>query len=335
MSVGRKILVTGAGGWLGSAIVRALLARGDTVLAADLAFGPEMAALAASHPALACAVVDLGEWPQVMRLFEGGRPDAVIHAAAIVGVAQAADIPIKALRVNVEGALHLFEAMRLAGVKRVVHISTEETYGDFESALIDEEHPQRPVSVYGVTKLAVEHYGRVYSRDHGLECINVRTCWVYGPRLPRPRVPRTFIEAALRGEPFHLAEGGAFAVDQVYIDDTVAGALLALDKAQHRYDSYNIATGEAPSVADVARIVNAAVPGARITVGAGEYAHGSTVRSARKGALDIRRAQAELGYRPQYDLQRGILATIEATRADRAAAAQAITSASARKESSS
>jgi len=93
--------------------------------------------------------------------------------------------------------------MRLNGVKRVIHISTEETYGDFLTPVIDEDHPQKPLSVYGLTKLAAEHYGRVYSRDHGLECINVRTCWVYGPHLPRLRMPRTFVEAALRGEPFH------------------------------------------------------------------------------------------------------------------------------------
>jgi len=313
----KKILVTGACGWLGAEIVRTLLARGDQVVATDLAISPAALALADTEPKLRTAAVDLGEWHQVLRLFEAHKPDAVIHAAAIVGVIQAADIPIKALRVNVEGSINLFEAMRLQGVKRVVHISTEETYGDFLTPLIDEDHPQRPVSVYGVTKLAAEHYGRVYSRDHGLECVNVRTCWVYGPHLPRLRVPRTFIEAALRGEPCHLAEGGELAVDQVYISDTVAGVLLALDKPRHRFDSYNIATGEAPTIADVAEAVNRAVPGARITVGrsGGAYAHGGVVRSAVKGALDIRRATAELGYRPQYDLQRGIEATIAATRA--------------------
>ncbi|HXE49485.1 MAG TPA: NAD(P)-dependent oxidoreductase [Ramlibacter sp.] len=317
----KKILVTGASGWLGAEIVRTLLARGDAVVAADLAISPALAKIAAGNPGLSTAVADLGEWHQVVRLFEQHHPDAVVHAAAIVGVINAADLPIKALRVNVEGAINVFEAMRLAGVKRCVHISTEETYGDFQSELIDEEHPQKPVSVYGVTKLAVEHFGRVYSRDHGLECINVRTCWVYGPDLPRLRVPRTFIEAALRGEPHHLAEGGDLAVDQVHISDTVAGVLLALDKPQHRFDSYNIATGKAPTVADVAEIVNRAVPGARITVASsGPYAHGGTVRSAVKGALDISRARAELGYEPQYDIRRGIEATIDATRASFAAA---------------
>lgn len=311
----KKILVTGACGWLGTALVEALLARGDAVVATDLAISPATAALAAHDRRLTTLPVDLGEWQQLVRLFETQRPDAVIHAAAIVGVVQAADIPIKALRVNVEGSVNLFEAMRLNGVKRVIHISSEETYGDFQAPVIDEDHPQKPLSIYGLTKLAAEHYGRVYSRDHGLECINVRTCWVYGPHLPRLRMPRTFVEAALRGEPFHQADGGNLAVDQVYIADTVAGALLALDKPKHRFDAYNIATGKAPTLRDTADAVNRAIPGAKITVGdSGPYHHGGKVLSAVKGALDIGRAKAELGYKPAYDLQRGIEATIAATR---------------------
>lgn len=311
----RKILVTGACGWLGSAIVEALLDRGDSVVAVDLAISPAMAARSARESRLVAAAVDLGEWHQVLRAFETHRPDAVIHAAAVVGVVQAADIPLKALRVNVEGSINLFEAMRLSGVRRVVHISTEETYGDFQASVIDEDHPQKPTSVYGLTKLAAEHYGRVYSRDHGLECINVRTCWVYGPHLPRLRMPRTFVEAALRGEPFHQEDGGEFAVDQVYIADTVAGVLLALDKPQHRFDAYNIATGAAPTLRDTAEAVNRAIPGAKITVGdSGPYRHGGKVLSAIKGALDIGRARAELGYEPRFDLQKGIEATIAETR---------------------
>ena len=313
----KKILVTGACGWLGMEIVNTLLKRGDSVVATDLAISPPMAALAAKNASLTAASADLGEWHQVLGLLRDHKPDAIIHAAAIVGVIQCADIPIKALRVNVEGSINLFEAMKLTGVKRVVHISTEETYGDFNSAVIDEDHPQNPTSVYGATKLAVEHFGRIYSRDHGLECINVRTCWVYGPHLPRLRVPRTFVEAALRGEAHHLDEGGDLAVDQVYISDTVAGALLALDQPRHRFDSYNIATGAAPTIGDVADAVNRAIPGARITAGStGPYKHGGKVLSARKGALDIRRAREELNYEPQFDLQKGIEATIEATRAE-------------------
>jgi nucleoside-diphosphate-sugar epimerase len=312
----KTVLVTGACGWLGSAIVRALLDRGDVVVATDLAITPSIAALSGRELRLTAIAADLGEWHQIVRLFEKHRPDAVVHTAAIVGVVFTADIPLKALQVNVGGSINLFEAMRLSGVKRVIHISSEETYGDFQKPLIDEEHPQRPVSVYGLTKLTVEQYGRIYSRDHGLECINVRTCWVYGPHLPRLRMPRTFIEAALRGEPYHQPDGGNLAVDQVYIADTVAGVLLALDKAQHRFDAYNIATGMAPTLRDTANAVNKAVPGAKITVGDnGPYRHGGLVLCSVKGALDIRRAQAELGYQPKYDIQKGIEASIAATRA--------------------
>jgi UDP-glucose 4-epimerase len=312
----KTVLVTGACGWLGSAIVRALLDRGDVVVGTDLAITPPIAALSLREPRLTSMAADLSEWHQIVRLFEKYRPDAVVHTAAIVGVVFAADIPLKALQVNVGGSINLFEAMRLSGVKRVIHISSEETYGDFQKPVIDEEHPQRPVSVYGLTKLTVEHYGRIYSRDHGLECINARTCWVYGPHLPRLRMPRTFIEAALRGEPYHQPDGGNLAVDQVYIADTVTGVLLALDKAEHRFDAYNIATGMAPTLRDTANAVNKAIPGAKITVGDnGPYRHGGLVLCGVKGALDIRRAQAELGYQPRYDIQKGIAAVVAATRA--------------------
>lgn len=312
----KTVLVTGACGWLGGAIVRALLDRGDVVVGTDLAITPPIAALSVREPRLTAIAADLSEWHQIVRLFEKHRPDAVVHTAAIVGVVFTADIPLKALQVNVGGSINLFEAMRLSGVKRVIHISSEETYGDFQKPVIDEEHPQRPVSVYGLTKLTVEHYGRIYSRDHGLECINARTCWVYGPHLPRLRMPRTFIEAALRGEPYHQPDGGNLAVDQVYIADTVTGVLLALDKAEHRFDAYNIATGMAPTLRDTANAVNKAVPGAKITVGDnGPYRHGGLVLCSVKGALDIRRAQAELGYQPRYDIQKGIEAAVAATRA--------------------
>jgi len=310
----KRILVTGASGWLGIGIVKSLLARGDHVIALDVRSSPQLIALQTQYSALTPVEVDLGEWSQVMDVFREHQPQAVIHAAAIVGVVLAADVPIKAMRVNVEGAVNLFEAMRMHNVKRVVHVSTEETYGDFTTQIIDENHQQKPTSVYGLTKLAAEHYGRIYSDRYGLECINIRTCWVYGPHLPRARVPKVFIDAALAGTSYHLKTGGDLAVDQVYIDDTVAGILLALDKKSHRFDAYHIATGQAPTIDDVARIVRDLVPGAKVSTSPGWYLHGDKFPTARKGALDISRARAELGYIPQYDLRQGIAHTIEEAR---------------------
>lgn len=309
-----KVLVTGASGWLGMAIVRALLGRGDGVVAMDLHLAPALVQLAAENKNLTMAQGNLAEWSQTLDIFRHHEPEMVVHAAAIVGVVAAADIPVQAMRVNIEGSINLFEAMRHTGVKRVVHISTEETYGDFEHAVIDEEYRQRPTSIYGLTKLAAENYGRVYSDRYGLECINIRTCWVYGPDLPRARVPKVFIDAALAGKPYHLESGGDLAVDQVYIDDTVQGVLLALDKPQHAYDAYHIATGVAPTIDDVARIVRELVPGAQVTTAPGPYRHGDQFLTAQKGALDISRARKELGYSPRFDIHAGIAETLNAAR---------------------
>ncbi|MGS1115708.1 NAD-dependent epimerase/dehydratase family protein [Castellaniella sp. UC4442_H9] len=313
------ILVTGASGWLGSAIVEALLARGDAVTGLDLRSSAAALALAQKYPSLSLVEADLGEWGQVVDVFGSAQPRAVIHTAAIVGVAPAADIPIKALRVNTEASVNVLEAMRLSGTRRLIYVSTEETYGDFTAPIITEDHPQKPNSIYGLTKLATEHYGQIFAERYGLECINVRTCWVYGPDIPRARVPKIFIDAALDGVPCHLEEGGDLAVDQVHISDTVAGVLLALDKEHHRYDAYHIATGQAPTIADVARIIGELIPGADLSAAPGRYLHGGRFPTARKGALDISRARRELGYAPRYDLRAGLEQTVLATRAERAA----------------
>ena len=309
-----RVLVTGGGGFLGAAIVEALASRGDEVMALDLAIGPRLQRLAARHPKVEIAAGEITEWPHLAHAMAAWRPDKVVHCAAVVGVPASVGAPIATLRVNLEGTLNLFEAMRLFGVRRVVNLSSEEVYGPFGAPVIDEEHPCRPLMAYGISKLAVEHLGRSYGRLYGLECINVRTCWVYGPDLPRPRVPKILVDAALEGRPLHLPAGGDFRVDHVYVADTVQGVLLALDKEQHAFDVYNIATGQAPSLAEIVAIVKEIVPGAALSVGPGDYQFDERVGPVQKGALDIRRAREHLGYRPRYDIRQGLAATIEARR---------------------
>ena len=305
-----RVLVTGGGGFLGGAIVAALAARGDTVIALDLAFG--------AQPPAANVIRVVGnviEWPQLARAIADHRPDKVVHCAAIVGVLPSVEAPIATMRVNVEGSLNLFEAMRLFGIRRVVHISSDEVYGAFGAPVIDEEHPCRPLLAYGVSKHTVEQLGRSYGALYGLECINVRTCWVYGPGLPRARVPKTLVDAALAGRPLHLPTGADFRVDQVYVADTVQGVLLALDHPAHPFDAYNIATGQAPSLSEIVAIIKDLVPGADLSVGADPFRYNDHLAPVAKGALDIRRARKHLGYAPRYDIRQGLAAYIAAARA--------------------
>lgn len=313
-----RILVTGASGFIGAAVTEALARRGDTVAAFDIAVSPALARICARYPHVQAVPGEITEWPHVAAALREARPEAVVHCAAIVGVVASLDAPFATLRVNVGGALNLMEAMRLFGVRRLVNLSSEEIYGPFERDLIDEDHPCRPTLPYGISKFAAEQLARDQARLHGLDAVHVRTCWVYGPGLPRPRVPKILIEAAAERRPLHLEEGGDFRVDHVYIDDLVAGILAVLDRPRHRFDAYHIATGEAPSLAEMVAIVKELVPGAELSVGPGPYRMGGRVELVRKGALDIARARAELGYAPRFDIRAGLEAYLRAWRAGQA-----------------
>jgi UDP-glucose 4-epimerase len=306
-----RVLVTGASGFIGYGVTEALLARGDDVLATDVAISPRLQKLAEQNPALKFTAGEITEWPLLVRLLKDGKPDKIVHCAAVVGVPASVGSPIGTFRVNVEGTINLLEAMRFFGVRRMVNISSEEIYGPFLSDTIDEDHRCLPTKPYGISKFVVEQVARDYAAAHGLECIHTRTCWVYGPYFPRPRAPRNLLDAAIHGRSLHLPGGASYAVDQVHIDDVVQGVLLALDKPSHKYDAYHIATGVAVSFGEVVGIIKARLPKADISYGSGPLQFVDGTEAVRKGALSIARAERELGYKPRWTMQTGLDAWID------------------------
>jgi nucleoside-diphosphate-sugar epimerase len=140
----------------------------------------------------------------------------------------------------------------------------------------------------------------------------VRTNWVYGAGLLRPRVPKTLIDAAARGQPLRLERGAEFRVDHTYIDDLVTGTLLVLDHERHDFDAYHIASGAAPSLSEIVEVIKDLVPGAEISLGPGTIEFAPGITAWKKGALDITRAAKALGYKPRYDIHAGIAATLKA-----------------------
>jgi UDP-glucose 4-epimerase len=306
------VLVTGGAGFIGSAVARALVERGDEVVAVDMGPSPASAGLAQAFPkSFSFVPGDLTEWAQMAQVIKRVRPEAIVHCAAVVGVLNSVSAPIATMRINVEGSLNLMEAMRLFDVRRMVHISSEEVYGPFDADIIDETHPARPLKPYGISKYAVEQLSRDYVRTHGLDILHVRTCWVYGPRLPRPRIPKILIDAIIDKHPCHLDRGADFRVDHIYIDDCVDGILKVLDHRDHRHDVYNIATGAAPSLGDIFNILKELAPDADLSVGPGTYEFAPGLAAVKKGALDITRARSALGYQPRHDIHSGLAAYIE------------------------
>jgi UDP-glucose 4-epimerase len=306
-----KVLVTGGGGFLGSALTEALAARGDTAIAFDAGYSTSATSMA-NVVQLVGDVTDAGS---VFSAFAEHRPERVIHCAAIVGIMSSRLTPTTVLRTNIEGSANIFEAARINGVCRVVHISSEEVYGRYPTPTVTEDSLTFPVMPYGVTKLAVEHLSRSWRDMHGLDTINLRISWVYGARLPRPRIPRILVEAAVNGKSFHLSEGADTRIDHTYVDDFVAGALGALDFAEHPFDTYNLATGQAPTVAEMVAILREIVPAADISVGPGLMQHTGGYEMPAKGALDSTRAHEVFGYTPRFDLRTGLEAYVAALRA--------------------
>jgi nucleoside-diphosphate-sugar epimerase len=305
------ILVTGASGFVGAAVVAALAARGDRVTAFDMGLSPALREIAQEYDNVRTVLGEITECPTVVALFQEDAPNCVFHAAAIVGVVASVRAPMRTFEVNIGGSINLLEAMRLFGTRRMVHMSSEETYGPFQADTIDEEHPQNPLHPYGVSKLSVEHLGRGYREQCGLEVIHLRAIWVYGPDLPRDRVPNSFINAAIAGRPFHQPFGADFICDHTYIDDMADLALRAIDKDEHPHDAYNVGTGRGVSLREIAEITAELVPGAQLSVGNEPFRHGDAdfnVACVRKGALDISRAREVLGYDPKFDIRRGLAA---------------------------
>jgi UDP-glucose 4-epimerase len=301
-----SIMITGGGGFIGLALAEAIAARGNIAVAFDLSFPDDVT----SSPRLQLVRGDVTDAAGVVAAVRSHGVDRIIHAAAIVGIAPAVQMATTVVRVNVEGSINVFEAARILGVRRVIHISSEETYGRYATPTVDESSPAFPLTVYGASKLATEHFGRAWRAMYGLEVINLRIGWIYGLRLPRARVPKILVDAAVHGEALHLSEGGDSRMDHTYVDDIVDGTLAALDHRDHPFDTYNLATGTAPSVHEMIAILREIVPDARISAGGGEIKHPGGIDMSRKGALDISRAAKVFGFRPRYDLRAGLEAYI-------------------------
>jgi UDP-glucose 4-epimerase len=305
------VLVTGGAGFLGAAVVRRLARRGDQVIALDNFQAGAPANLEGLGSNVRLIPGDVTDLSGLLGLIKQHGVRRIIHAAAIVSVVPSLTAPSHVTRVNIAGTLNVLEAMRLFDVERAVHISSEETYGAFRHEPADEEHPLAPTAPYGITKVASEQLGRFYRALYQTDFINVRTSWVYGPSFPRQRIPRTLIEAALAGRALHLPHGGDARIDHTYLDDCVDGILLALDHASHPFDAYNIASGEGRTIAEMVALVTEMIPGADLSVGPGPFWYDDRLVAPPKGALDVTRAGTTLGYRPKYDLRRGLATYIE------------------------
>jgi UDP-N-acetylglucosamine/UDP-N-acetyl-alpha-D-glucosaminouronate 4-epimerase len=301
-------LVTGGGGFIGSALARALLERSHQVRVVDNFSTGRRENLAEVASRIELFEVDICDLEKLRPAFSG--VDYVLHGAALPSVPRSIEDPLASNRANVEGTLNVLLAARDAGVKRVVYAASSSAYGDTPTLPKVETMVSQPISPYGVTKYAGELYAQVFTRVYGLESVCLRYFNVFGPRQhpssPYSGVLSKFITALLRGDRPTIYGDGEQSRDFTYIDNVVEANLLACTSSRAVGKVINIATGSRETlnqvVAALGRIVGKPVEPIYAPPRTGDILH---------SLADIRLARALLGYRPKVMFEEGLRQTFE------------------------
>ncbi len=302
-------LVTGAGGFIGSAVTRLLSSRGVPVRAL---LGPPGAEVVQPPAGIATVLGEIDDLPAVRSFLEGS--ETVVHLAGPPSVAASFREPIEYTRIHVVGTATVLEACRGSGVRRLVYVSSAELYGRPEHNPVGEDERPRPRSPYGVAKLAAEALVHALAPDLGIEAVVLRPFSVYGPGSPSRSLVGTLVDQALRGEAVVLSDLRPVR-DYCYVDDVAQAVVRACSRAIPRPVSvYNVGSGTGTSVAELARLALDAV-GRDLPIRSGDpdRPSGSDIPSL---VADVGRIERELGWQAETSLPDGLARTARSLRAN-------------------
>ena len=303
-------LVTGAAGFIGSALVHALLERGEQVRGLDNFETGRRENLQHVLADIDLREADLLDMDAVRSACQGA--DYVLHQAAIPSVPKSIADPARSNRVNIEGTLNVLIAARDAGVQRVVYAASSSAYGDTPTLPKREDMTPLPLSPYAVAKLAGEMYMRVFHGVYGLPTVSLRYFNIFGPRQdPTSQysaVLAKFITLMLRGQRPTIYGDGEQSRDFNYIDNAVAANLLAATAPEKDVagETFNIATGRRYDLNETVALLRP-LTGYKGDV---EYA-AERAGDIKHSLADISRAQEKLGYQPLVDFEEGLRRTVE------------------------
>ena len=306
-----NILVTGGAGFIGGHLAESFVTDGHTVTAIDILepfydiglkeHNIEAAKHAAettdgSYEFVEGSVTDTELVDRLM-----AETDVVYHQAAQAGVRASVEEPTKVTKYNINGSQTILEAARKYDIDRVVNASSSSVYGKPQYLPYDEDHPNEPVSPYGASKLAVEHYARVYNEVYGLPTVSLRYFTVYGPRMRPNMAISNFVSRCMRGEPPEIYGDGEQTRDFTYIADIL--------DANHRLLTDDSADGEAMNIGSTDNIsITALAEAVRDAI---DPTLDIKYTAARDGDAEhthanIEKATRLIGYEPTRDIREGV-----------------------------
>lgn len=292
-----RYVVTGAAGFIGSHLLRALLERGHDAAGWDAYTDYYDPALKEENArGLPVERVDLVEDPLDLEGAEG-----VFHLAGQPGVRSFGGVFPVYVRQNVLASQRLFEAAVAAGARTVL-ASSSSIYGDAASYPTPEDTTPRPLSPYGITKLACEHLAHAYAREFALDAVVLRYFTIFGPRQRPDMAMARMVACLVQGRAFELFGDGTQSRSFTYVDDAVEATISAMERAP-RGATYNVGGGEEVSVLQALEAL-AGIAGRRLEVVRSPRREGDATRTA----ADTSRIRADLGWEPRTSFEEGLAA---------------------------
>jgi threonine 3-dehydrogenase len=298
-----SILITGGAGFIGMALAKALVQRGETVVIFDKVIDRSVEG---ENARIVSIQGDISNWPEVLQVVQERQVETIFHLAAMLSAPSDAN-PWAAVNVNAFGTFYVLEAARLFRVKKMIFTSSLGVYSVTQDTVVTEETPQRPHQIYGVTKLFAELLGLYYQRKFGLDFRGVRFPQLIGPGVRsfgfgqyNPRL----IEAAITGDPFDVWVPEETVIPLMYIKDAVRSLIMIYEAPEEKLETrvYNLGQIVPPPTArDVVEAVKEHYPDARITFKPDPNIVRALSRIPRvmKGEL----AEREWGWKVEYSLR--------------------------------
>ena len=309
---GRKVLVTGAGGFIGSHLSE-LLARAGASVRAFVRYKSrgDHGWLEDADPEVAAAIEvfrgDLAN-PEAVAAAMGGC-EAVFHLGALIPIPYSYRHPREFVTANVEGTLNVLEAARREEPARIVHTSTSEVYGTAQTVPIDERHPLHPQSPYAATKVAADQLALSFQRSFGTPVVIARPFNTYGPRQSARAVIPTIITQALARDVIELGATSPTR-DFLYVEDTASGIIRCAEAESVDGEVINLGTGTETSISKVASLVLRMLD-RDVPVELDEERLRPPDSEVERLVADTRKAKELLGWEPSVDLDEGLRRTIE------------------------